>query len=685
MAAEGNEPGSRLLRFIRELKRRGVYQIGAAYAAGAFVLWQAADIVVAALELPGWVLTAVVVGAVAGFPAVLALAWAFDITPGGLRRTVSEPEPTPEEPPRHRVPLPLRIGLAAVVVLAAAALAWWSWPAETLAFSEGDAILLADFDNRTGDSLFDGTLETAFRVTLQQSPYANVVSSRRVRTTLERMQREPDSTSLSPAVSREIAQREGIPAVVVPSITGVGGQYVLAYELQDPDSGDVLGSETVRVDGRGSILEGVDELAVRLREFLGESRQTISRHQEPLAKVTTHSLQALRAYSLANDNIDDARWGEARRLLQRALEIDSSFTAARAQLGMTEYEHFDRDAGREKLRTALRHSEGLTEHEALGIRAFYAQAVEGDLGHAEEIYRALVDMYPHRIAPHHNLGRVLARAGRPEEAVRHYRRALEIDRSFNLSYYGLNHLYLYRLGRVDSALALAIRRVEIDSTFVWAWDHLGWAYLGVDSLEAARAAFERALEIRPDFIRDLYRLGHTHRLAGRHREAADAFRRVLEVDSMQYGAHYQLGVVHRMTGREDSARKEFRRYLDTVEEIVEANPDRAYDRLDRARALTRLGRRDRAWESVNQALSMDSTSRSVHFGTALVASLQGRHERALRHLETAFERGYANYVWVMVHPDLAPLRGHPRFESLLAERLELPGQRRTTAPSAATR
>lgn len=669
----------RIWRFLAELKRRQVYRVAATYAGAAFVLWQATSLLVRALDWPEWVLSAVVLVAIGAFPIVVALAWMYEISPGGIHRPSEEPDgerPEPGRLPGSRRAMQISSGLLAL--LAAGTLVWLLWPHQTLAFGEGDSIVLADFRNRTADSTLSGSLSTAFRISLEQSPYLNVYPKRRVDGTLERMGLDPDSARLTGDRAREVAEREGVPVAVVPTASEVAGTYRVGLSLYPPGQDDAAATADVEADSQDEILDALDELAVRLRERLGESEEQIDRHRRPLAEVTTPSLTALKLYSRGQDEYSDGNFGEARRLYRHALEVDSAFTGARAQLGMMVFQQFDRERGGELLDRAVENADDLTELESFTIRAFHASAVEGDLERAAGLYRSLLDLYPNRAEPHNNLAQILRYMGRPVEAVHHYRRALAIDSSTHLYFGGLASTYLYHLGRVDSALALSRRRVRMDSSYYWGWDHLGWAYLGADSVRAARRAYERAAEIRRD-ARPLLRRGYIELWAERHDDAARAFRRILALDSVKPGnralAHYFTGVALRRLGRDSAAREEFRRHLEMTERFVRDYPRTAPGyRIAGARSRSRLGETERAWETAQQALAADSSSESLRFDIAMVAGVQKRPGEALRHLREAVRQGYGNYVWIEIHPDLRSLWDREPFRRMLDTLLHVPGE-----------
>ena len=199
------------------------------------------------------------------------------------------------------------------------------------ALTEKDTILLADFVNTTGDPVFDGTLKQALAVQLGQSPYLNIFPEDRVRETLRYMGRSPDER-VTRDVGREICQRQGVKALLVGSISGLGSHYVIILEAVNAQTGESLAREQAEAGSKEQVLRGLGEAAVRLREKLGESLASIQRFDAPVEQATTSSLEALRAYALGNEQRNRGDEREAIPLYRRAIELDPNFALAYGRL-----------------------------------------------------------------------------------------------------------------------------------------------------------------------------------------------------------------------------------------------------------------------------------------------------------------------------------------------------------------
>jgi serine/threonine protein kinase/tetratricopeptide (TPR) repeat protein len=544
-------------------------------------------------------------------------------------------------------------GLAGGVVL--------FYPTKTIPFSERDWILVTDFENITDEEIFDKSLNTALTVSIEQSKYINVFPRRRVEETLKRMKKE-DVEKIDEVIGREIAEREGIKMLLLPHISRVGETYVLTGIIQEPITGSYLKTEIVRAKGKGEILNALDELVKNIRQDLGETKGAISQKSKPLAKVTTSSLEALRQYSLGEENQRRGKLDDALLYYENALQIDSTFTVALAAVGMLEYEYYDRNKGKKYLSKAIRHLDNLTDRESSGIRLGYAIAVENDLEKAVGICKTFIADYPDLSVVHNNLGRIYYFMGRYEEAVKEYKEALRTEPTLMIAYNGMISIYLNNLGQVDSALVWLKRQLSYEPDNVWPYDQLGWAYLGVDSLQQAERAFERALKIDPRFTLGLYHLSHALRLQGRYQEALQPLQKILEINPKESVAHYQLGLLHQLIGNEKEARRHFERFRKDAEQRVREDPSNGENYISLGLVLTRLGERDQGWAMAEKARGMKSTS---HFGYAQLLTVLGKKQKAIDHLKLQVEQGYRSVIWMKIHPDLQPLYAEPRFKELI--------------------
>src|SRR5262249_11728661 len=159
-----------------------------------------------------------------------------------------------------------------------------------------DTIVLADFTNRTGDPVFDGTLRQGVAVQLAQSPFLSLISDERMSRTLRLMGRPPDAP-LTTEIAREICRRAGGAAVLEGGIAVLGTEYLLSLRAENCRTGEILDQEQTQAPKKEDVLHGLSRMATRFRTRMGESLSTIRSHDTPLDEATTPSLEALQAYT----------------------------------------------------------------------------------------------------------------------------------------------------------------------------------------------------------------------------------------------------------------------------------------------------------------------------------------------------------------------------------------------------
>ncbi len=316
--------------------------------------------------------------------------------------------------------------------------------------NERDTIVLGDFANSTGDPVFEDTLKTALAVSLNQSPFLNVVSDNKVLATLKLMTRPPD-TKLTPDVARDLCQRIGSKAYIAGSIASLGSQYVLGLTAVDCQSGDTLAEEQATAGAKEKVLDALGKAASKLRGELGESLATVQRLDVPLYEATTSSLEALKAYSLGIK--EDRQKGPSAALpyFQRAIELDPNFADGYKAVGIDYYAMAELGRARDYYARAFRLRGHASERERLDITAFYSENVTGELEKAAQAYEEGIESYPRRAQWRGNLANVYAAQGDYEKAVEEFREGLRLAPD-DVAMYGNFANCLLALQRFDESL-----------------------------------------------------------------------------------------------------------------------------------------------------------------------------------------------------------------------------------------
>jgi len=310
-----------------------------------------------------------------------------------------------------------RWALAAPLVtlaIIAGVLYWRS--AQTPALAHRDTVVLASLVNRTGDSMFDDTLSEALAVQLRQSPFLNVLNDQQQQATLRLMGRDP-MAPVTGEVGRELCQRAGAKALLGGTIASLGSAYVITLNAQDCVNGEVLAEEQVQAPGKEEVLRVLGEGVSQFRERLGESLASIKRYDAPVEQASTSSLEALKAYS--QGTVVRRTEGDIASMpfFKRAIELDPDFALAHARLGTVYSNISEPDAARESASKAYSLRERVSDRERFYIEARYHTTVTEDFDKAIETYRLLLATYPDDFAAHTNLGALLRRQGKLNEAI----------------------------------------------------------------------------------------------------------------------------------------------------------------------------------------------------------------------------------------------------------------------------
>ena len=343
-------------------------------------------------------------------------------------------------------------GLAALLAAGAGFISHRGPPVQAV-LTQKDSVLLADFQNTTGEPVFDGALKNGLEIELGQSPFLKIVSRDREREILRLMGRSPEEP-IRQGLAREVCQRASAKAVIGGSIARIGNSYIVAVEAQDCGDGHSLGHEQVEVASKDDVLRILGQVSAKLRKQLGESVASIRAFDLPLDEVTTVSLEALKAYSVGVDQLARGEESKAILLFEHAAELDPGFAMAYAQLGI-EYNNLgesEKAAGYLRKAYALR--DHLSEREKLFLTIRYDMVVVGDTDKATQTAEMWTQIYPRDWRPFNTLSARYQVSGEYEKAAVAAEEALRLQPDHYLPYANLARSYL-ALGRFDDARRVA--------------------------------------------------------------------------------------------------------------------------------------------------------------------------------------------------------------------------------------
>jgi eukaryotic-like serine/threonine-protein kinase len=310
-------------------------------------------------------------------------------------------------------------------------------------------VVLADFSNATGESIFDDALKQGLEVDLQQSTFLNILPDGKIRSQLQYMGRSPNER-LTPDLAREVCRREGAQAALFSSIANLGTDYVLTLKAVDCQGTDLLDEEQGEADRRENVLAQLHNLGSRLRNKLGESLDSVQKYDTPLQKATTSNLEALQALSLAARAFRTQGEAASLPLYKRAIELDPNFALAYADLGAV-YSNLNEDQlSAECAKKAYELRDRVTERERFWIDSTYYRSVTGELDKAAQVDEEWKQTYPQELGPYVRLGLVDSYLGRLEQALNDDQEGLRVAPDSSTVYSDLASDYL-DVGKLDEA------------------------------------------------------------------------------------------------------------------------------------------------------------------------------------------------------------------------------------------
>jgi len=483
---------------------------------------------------------------------------------------------------KHKVPV--------VVAILAIVAAVYIYVHDAPKLTDRDTIVLADFENTTGDPVFDGTLRQGLSIQLEQSPFLNLISEERIRRTLRLMGQPPDGP-LTPQLAREICVRTGGAAFLQGSLASVGSQYVLGLTAKTCSSEEILDDEQVQAARKEDVLNALSQVASKFRIRVGESLGTVEKHGTPLAEATTPSLDALKAFTAGQKAHGSSGSAGALPFFKRATEIDPRFAMAYAALGNVYGEMGESELAAENVGKAYELRDHVTDPEKFFLTVSYDLRVTGNLERMQQTCVLWTQTYPRDVHPHGFLSTIHLINGEFEQAIDEAKKATAVDPDFGLGYDNLAYGHM-SLGHLDEA-ATALRR-----------------------------ASERKIET-PTYLIEKYQIAFLRGdKAGMEQEAALGQKQPGAEDMMAYNEAFVLA----SSGLLQQARKKSRYAVDVARQSGQMEVAGLWE-TGAAVMEAFVGNTDEARRIAGAALKL-STDREVEYGVAFALTLSGNVSKA---------------------------------------------------------
>jgi serine/threonine protein kinase/Flp pilus assembly protein TadD len=353
----------------------------------------------------------------------------------------------------------LAAGGAAIFILALVAGGWLFFSRKVHALTDKDTIVLADFENKTADPVFDDTLRQGLSVELQQSPFLSLIPDQQVQRTLALMG-QPKDARLTSELAQQVCERTGSAAVLEGSIASLGSEYILGLRARNCNTGSVLDQEQIQAARREDVPNSLSQIARKFRTRIGESLATVEKHSKSLEEATTPSLEALKAYTTAMKL--DSTAGIP--VFRHAIEIDPKFAMAYANLGLDYSDIGESVLSAENTRKAWELRDRVSDQERFFIDFTYQREVTGNLEDAYQTLELWRRTYPRDDLALSLLGGLSTHGtGRFEKVIEASRAAQAADPDVVYSYHNLasSYLFLDRFPEAESVLQQAsARKVE---------------------------------------------------------------------------------------------------------------------------------------------------------------------------------------------------------------------------------
>jgi TolB-like protein/Flp pilus assembly protein TadD/uncharacterized membrane protein YkvA (DUF1232 family) len=695
------------MSIIAELKRRNVFRVGVAYAIVAWLLIEVASVLLPTFDAPDWVMKAFSSLVILGFPLTLVIAWAFELTPEGIKR---ESEVDRTESTTHVKGRKLDfaiIGLLAVAVVYFAVDKFVPKPVPPVVREKSIAVLLFD-------DLSDGSANQSFTKGIHDDILTQLSKIRALkviaRTTMERL----DPTLSIP----EIGTKLGVATVLEGGVQRAGDRVRINVQLIDCSDEAHLWAETYdRELTAANIFSIQSEIATMVADSL---RATLSpEEQDRIATVPTENLAAYQAYLLGNQRLP--KWTtvaltEAVNYFQQAIDLDPDFALAYvgladAYIRRFQVRGFPPDDTLAKAKALI--DKALELDDRLG-EAYYTLGGIGDFelefARAETAYQRAIELNPNYASAYDWYGALLRdRLGRPQEALVLGRRAAELDPLSADIIDDLARTLVY-LGRFDEALVQFKKAVEVAPDYAWGYTSiaeyygyvsgeldravrwirksvsvdpdmslypisLAWFYLDLGDLDRAEYWVERSVELDPKTLwtREVMLLFHLYR-----DDESVALDYAHKVIASKLGIWFAVNVLrdHELRGkRYGNARALFEENHPGLMNDDPRIDSRNYRQaISLSLVLFKTGEQERAELLLDRSLQHLETRQRLGVSGFEIAdveiyALRGEKQKALSALRQAIDEGWRTLWWYYLKRDLnlESLHDDPKYQAMVAE------------------
>ncbi|MEJ8569571.1 tetratricopeptide repeat protein [Elongatibacter sediminis] len=688
------------MRLLTELKRRNVVRIGIAYLVGSWLLVQAADLLLDIIGAEDWVLRSVVVLLALGFVPALIFAWAFELTPEGIKkeseidRTRSITQHTAKKLDIVTIVLLIAaIGLLALDRLIPGLETAPPAPAKTVTGDPGHpapatpaaassvrSIAVLPFANRSNqddDLFFTDGIHDDLLTQLAKVHDLTVIS----RTSVMEYRDSPKNL-------KQIGSELDVGTILEGGVQKVGERVRINAQLIDVATDRHLWAETFdRELTAENVFELQSEIARRIVEAVAV--ELSPEEERLLSEVPTQSLAAYEAYLKAREVFYGANYARsqeeaAQPYLEKAIALDPDYADAYVMLstiyGQLYWRGIDTSAEMlKKYRDTLDRAMALKPDAPgpLRARANYYYRVENDYRTSLDLLHKAVAGAPGNVDIHGDLGLTLRRLGRFDESIRSFERALELDPA-NRFYHSILLETMNGARRWQDVIEHSVPLEDADPDDLDIQVTRAWALLNLTGdLKPLERVFERMNLVASTQFTSFS--AYVHWLQRDYDGALEVLRgpvwqEVAETPTLGATRRMQIADVLRVTGDTEGAEALYERIARAGDELAgQALQVQVYDGGLAAIAWARLGENDKALDIVNGLVERVPPERDamlqpdIYYNRAMVRGLAGDEAGAIADLEVALsvDGAFPRTSWDLHYdPNWDFLRDNERFAEL---------------------
>jgi len=379
-------------------------------------------------------------------------------------------------------------GLAAIAVIAIVALAVIVFVRSRVAPTAHKTVtvLLADFENSTADSVFDGTLESSFGLAIEAAPFVNAYNRTQARKVVGQV--KPGATALDEANSRLVASREGISVVISGGVAKEGDGYKLTCKAIDALTGKTIGSSPVEARSKGEVLNSLGTLANKTRDLLGDTTPESTKLAQA-ETFTSASLEAAHAYSVAQDLRYAGKNDDSIKAFLSAIELDPKFGSAYSGVAAMYANQGNREQATKYYKLAMEHVDRMTDREKFRTRGGYYLFSMNPQKAIEE-FTTLVEQYPADTMGHSSLAYAYSQQHDLKRAIEEAHKALAVYPK-NVPYHNNVALYATYAGDFATAEKEARAALDLNPAYAKAYLSLGFAQIAAGNYQEAANTYQK--------------------------------------------------------------------------------------------------------------------------------------------------------------------------------------------------